>query len=125
MIPFLALLLATSSTGDPVPGSRRDVIVTAGGTRLGVEEVLLDSLPGVRYRAGGSERDLPASQVLRIEYRDEPPALRRAREKSAAGEFAAASRALAAAREARGVRPWLQEEVAFLYAEILESWGAT
>src|SRR5262245_50573965 len=116
MIPFLALLLATSSTGDPVPGSRRDVIVTAGGTRLGVvEEVLVDSLRGVLCRAGGSERGRPASQVLRIEYRDEPPALRRAREKSAAGEFAAASRALAAAREARGVRPWLQEEVAFLY----------
>ncbi|MGH7151079.1 MAG: tetratricopeptide repeat protein [Planctomycetota bacterium] len=128
MIPIFPLLLATLSpddTGGPVPGGRRDVIVTVGGTRLGVEEVLLDTLAGVRYRVGGSERDLPASQVLRIEYRDEPPALRRAREKRAGGEFAAASRALAAAMEARGVRPWLREEVAYESAEVLEAWGAT
>ncbi|MCI0588439.1 MAG: tetratricopeptide repeat protein [Planctomycetes bacterium] len=125
MIPLVPLLLATCSPDGSGPGGRRDVIVTVTGSRLGVEEVLADALAGVRYRAGGSERVLPASQVLRIEWRDEPPALRRARERRAAGEFAAASRALAAALEARGVRPWLREEVAFESAGLLEAWGAT
>ncbi|HET6202809.1 MAG TPA: tetratricopeptide repeat protein [Planctomycetota bacterium] len=126
MIPVLPLSLAAAlaaSLGSASGSSldRRDVIVTSDGRRLAVDEVLADALPEVRYRLQGSERTIPASAVLRIEYRDEPPALRQAREKR---DPQASHRALAIAREAKGVRPWLAEAVDFESAGVLEAWGA-
>src|SRR5262249_6501432 len=126
--PALACLLflaaaVPAALGSP-PGGRRDALLTTDGRRIRVEEVLLDAAPEVRYRVGGGERSIRASSVLRVEYGDEPPALRRAREELAAGRPDVALRALAAARGARGVRPWLSEALAFESAEASEAWGA-
>ena len=120
----LSLLASAVPLAPASAAQKRDFIVTVEGKRVAVDEVLADSFPEVRYKLGGAEKAIPASQVVRIEYRDEPPALRQARGKREAGDPDAALRAYALAKETAGARPWLAETVAFETADALEQWGA-
>jgi len=124
MLPARPLLaLATCFSIVPVGASAqtRDTIVARDGRRIGVDEVLADTFREVRYRLASREAAIPAAEVERIEYRDEPLPLRQAREKLSAGDPDAALRLLEI--ETSGARPWVAEAVAFERANALEQWG--
>lgn len=111
------LFCATATAQAPV----KDALIKKSGERIRGVEVLDVGLDVVKFRRGGSDSEMPAMQLLQIEWTEPPEAMELGRGAMERGDTSAAANFYqeAATRAAEAGRKALEQECRFLAARAL------
>lgn len=111
------LFCAAAAAQAPV----KDTLIKKSGERIRGVEVLQVDIDVVKYRRGGSDSEMPAMQLLQVEWTEPPEAMELGRAAMERGDTAAAANFYqeAATRSAEAGRKALEQECRFLAARSL------
>ncbi len=117
-VPLAAVLLVATATAQaPI----RDALIKKSGERIRGVEILQIGLDVVKFRRGTTESEMPALQLLQVEWTEPPEAMELGRAAMARSDTAAAANFFqeAATRSAEAGRKALEQECRFLAARAL------